>query len=176
MKTLSQTEFGTLLNLSARASLNQKIDLQQFIIMEPAGQEFVIKLLNQAKITRPIKSNGESLIISQPEKKTRRGGKEARPLQIIAPLGCKMNEDIPFSIDHFDKWLNQKGYKATKTYSVGVNSMLKSVGMTNLKALTIFGMKAIRDTITSPSKLDMNKRTWLKKFNEYLVYEYENKK
>lgn len=181
MSKLSQTEFGTLLELAGRADLEQRLDLTHFIAMEPDEQAFVMKLIAQTKITKSIKAGHE--FVETPthdtagEKKEntkgKRGGRVAKPLKILAPQGCKMDEDIPFSMDRFGKWLNQKGMKSTRTYVMGVNSMLKNLGMANMAGITIFGLKAVRDSIAGQNKTDMGKRVWLKKFNSYIVHEYE---
>ena len=82
-----------------------------------------------------------------------------------------MDEEITFSMDRFEKWLNQKGFKSAKCYVMGVNAMLRNIGMAKLSGITIFGLKSVRDSVASQDKADKAKRTWLRKFNNYIVHE-----
>ena len=176
MSKLSQTEFAVLLDLVTKTDLEQRMDLQEFLQMEPKGQLFVLKLINQAKVTKSIRAGHDFYETpthdKEGKKKSKRGGRVAKPLTILAPSGCKMDEEISFNLDRFEGWLKQKGFKSSRTYVAGIKGMLKSLGMAYISAITVFGLKSLRDSVTDNTKLDQNKRTWLKKFNEYVVYEY----
>lgn len=189
MSKLSQTDFGTLLTLASRTDLEQRADLERFLKTAPETQSLILKLAQQTVVARSIK-NGQYLEDEKPKDtntqvskdgvtpkngKKPRGIRKKKPLEIYVPNGCSFNETIPFSIEHFDKWLGEKGLKSTKTYSGGMKTLLKNAGFAEMNHITLLALRTIRDSISGPGKNDTNKRLWLKKFNHYIAYEYEKK-
>ncbi|MFV2014784.1 MAG: hypothetical protein ACC656_05115, partial [Candidatus Heimdallarchaeota archaeon] len=171
---MSQTEFVMLLDLMSRADLEQRIDADEFVNMKPNAQALVLKLAKNS--TLAYKLTGGTPLVDTPThdeqgQKKKRAGKKPKPLQILAPKDCNLNEPIDFSIEKYDKWLQQKGFKSAKTYSEGVRGMLRAHGMQTMTGITILSLKTLRDAYVIKNVSDMNKRTWLKKFNEYIIWE-----
>lgn len=191
MSKLTQSDFGTLLDLASRTDLEQKGDLEKFLGTGPETQNLILKLARKVVVARNVK-DGQYLddktekndakvevsitgsAVPRKKRKYTKSG-ERKPLEIIVPKGCSFNELIPFSIERFDKWLNDKGLKSSKTYSGGMNTLLKNAGFSNMKEITLLALRTVRDSISGPGKSDTNRRLWLKRFNEYVAYEYDKK-
>lgn len=188
MSKLSQTDFGTLLALATRTDLEQRADLERFLKTAPETQSLILKLAQQTVVARSIKT-GQYLEDEKPadtntqvskdgvvpNQKKPRAYKKRKPLEIYVPNGCSFNETIPFSMENFDKFLESKGLKSVKTYSGGMKSLLKNAGFGGMSQITLLALRTVRDSISGPSKGDINKRLWLKKFNAYIAYEYDKK-
>lgn len=188
MSKLSQTDFGTLLSLASHTDLEQRADLERFLKTAPETQTLILKLASQTVVARSIKTGqyledektevdkkNASISKDGVEPKSTRKVRVRKPLEIFVPKGCGFNETIPFSIENFDKWLQDKGIKSSLTYSGGMKSLLKNAGFSGMKEITLLALRTVRDTISGPSKSDTNRRLWLKKFNAYIAYEYDKR-
>jgi len=195
MGKLSRTDFVTLLDLVTKIDSEQRVDLQEFMAMEISGQNLVLKFVTKSIVPRSL-NDGQYLETpthnTAGEKKIGRGSKPgvkrgpynttgktktgraiSKKLEIIAPKGCKMDTPILFSMKNFEKHLKDSGLASATLYMQSVRKMMKDHGLLSLPTISLLSLRVLRDRYSGPDKGHMNKRTQLKRFNSYLIYEFE---
>jgi len=98
--------------------------------------------------------------------------KNPRKVEIRAPQGLTFIEEIPFSIERFKKFLTDLEIKSAAMYATGMRRLLHEIGIVK-HTMTLNDLVKLRDYVgLKHSKYDSSKRGWIRKFNEYLIYEH----
>ena len=177
MSKLSQTNFGQLLQLANEADIEQLADLQVFINADAAAKQLILKLVTKSAVTRSFKGGVyiETPTAPKTTKRAHTGGRVAKPFEAVGPQeDFKMQ--IPFSVDGFESWMKSKNIKTASAYATGMRSLLKLHGMEKLNEITLFALSSFREMTTSNTTTTKRYKTWLKKFNEYLLHEAQKKR
>jgi len=175
LEKLTTTQFGLLLELAHRTDTEQRKDLQDFLAAPASTRRMVLRFSKQAD---PARAEVNSAFVETPATggtKKSRPGRKKKKLQIVTPAGASHITMIPFDLDVFEGWLRSRGIKSAKLYTEGVQRMLNDYGMRRNTSINMVHLAQIRDSISGPSKYNGSKRTWLKKFNQFLIEEFEYK-
>ena len=182
MSKLDSKQFGELLLLTSKADEKQLKQLKTLINL-PAEErstflEMFKEVVERSTTTVVEKAKKEKTQVSVDKKveepiKTHPRTRSIKRVEIIAPQGVQFFKQIPFSIERFKHYLNNNNIKSAPNYANGMRKLLRDCGFVT-DHISLNDLIRVRDFIgIRNSRRDSTKRGWLRKFNQYLVYEYQ---